>query len=139
MANVNLESKPLPQGAVVEVPKVALWLQTSAANFQVLDNVNICRNTDGLAKATSCLFKQFATEVTCAPSQNRVTAIHFNRPSVVPVEKGWIVDLIPVHIVENAVMVENQQLDANHYVRLTKETSVSGNFFAVLLLSQLST
>ncbi|KAI1086575.1 hypothetical protein F5B19DRAFT_478791 [Rostrohypoxylon terebratum] len=36
-------------------------------------------------------------EIKSAASQNRVSAnIHIEKPVVVPVAKGWVVDLIPV-------------------------------------------
>ncbi|KAI1411850.1 hypothetical protein F5Y13DRAFT_51726 [Hypoxylon sp. FL1857] len=139
MANVNSKSKRLPSGAAGELAKVAAWLQTGTADFQTVNNIKICRNTQGLADITTDLLKQFAAEVTIAPSENRVTAIHFDQPAVVPVEQGWTVDLIPVHINGGTITVESQPLELGHYVHLKKETRVSGEFFAVLLLSQLDT
>ncbi|OTA89593.1 hypothetical protein M434DRAFT_398485 [Hypoxylon sp. CO27-5] len=137
MANVNSKSKPLPSGAVGELSKVADWLQSSEADFQTVNNIKICRNTQGLANVTADLLKQFAAEVTSAPSENRVTSIHFDQPAVVPVEEGWTVDLIPVHISSGTITVESQQLSLDQYAHLKKEARVSGEFFAVLLLSQL--
>ncbi|KAI1376329.1 hypothetical protein F4677DRAFT_88705 [Hypoxylon crocopeplum] len=137
MAGANSEAMLLPSKAISELPKVADWLQTSDADFQTVNSIDICRNADGLASTTADLLKQFAAEVKSAPSQNRVTAIRFDQPAVVPVEKGWNVDLIPVHIV-GTVMVESQQLELGSYVHLKREARVSGEFFAILLLSQLS-
>ncbi|KAI2467928.1 hypothetical protein F4781DRAFT_289235 [Annulohypoxylon bovei var. microspora] len=137
MANANLQTKPLPSGAINELSEVAGWLQSNDADFQSVNNIKICKNIHGLASATDNLLKQFAKEVTSPPSQNRVTAIHFDQPAVVPVEKGWVVDLMPVQIVEGSVTVESKELNLGHYVHLTEEARVSGNFFAVLLLSQL--
>ncbi|KAI1138519.1 hypothetical protein F5Y05DRAFT_384329 [Hypoxylon sp. FL0543] len=139
MANVNSKSKPLPSGAAGELAKVADWLQTSEADFQTVNNINICKNTQGLATVTDELLKQFAAEVTSAPSENRVTAIHFDRSAVVPVEDSWTVDLIPVHSNGGTITVESQQLSIGQYVHLKKEVRVSGESFAVLLLSQLGT
>ncbi|KAI0835750.1 hypothetical protein F5Y06DRAFT_275287 [Hypoxylon sp. FL0890] len=139
MANINSKSKPLPSGAVGELAKVADWLQTSEADFQTVNNIKICRNTQGLANVTTDLLKQFSAEVTSAPSENRVTAIHFDQPAVVPVEQGWTVDLIPVHTNGGTITVESEQLNLGQYVHLKKEARVSGEFFAVLLLSQLGT
>ncbi|KAI1086573.1 hypothetical protein F5B19DRAFT_478770 [Rostrohypoxylon terebratum] len=137
MANNNFKIKPLPSGAVAKVPPVALWLQTSAANFQLVDNIKICKNIEGLADKTTDLLKYFAAEVTFPVSQNRITAIHFDEPAVVPVEEGWTVDLIPVHLVGGVMKVEDEVLNPEFYVHLTKKAQVSGDFFAVLLLSQI--
>ncbi|KAI1455377.1 hypothetical protein F4805DRAFT_271501 [Annulohypoxylon moriforme] len=137
MANINLQSKPLPSGAITELSKVAEWLQSSAADFQTVNNIKICKNTQGLANATETLLKQFAKEVASPPSQNRVSAIHFNQSASLPVETGWVVDLMPVHIVGGSAAVESKELKLGHYVHLTKEAQISGDFFAVLLLSKI--
>ncbi|KAI1400051.1 hypothetical protein F4819DRAFT_487945 [Hypoxylon fuscum] len=137
MSSEDLKGKPLPSKAVDELAKVAAWLQSDAANFEVVDNIKICKNIDGLATATVDLLKRFTAEVKKRPTQNRITALHFDQPAIVPVEEGWNVDLIPVHLVEKPVEVESQQLNLGHYFHLTKEARVSGEFFAVLLLSQL--
>ncbi|KAI1780707.1 hypothetical protein F4818DRAFT_396554 [Hypoxylon cercidicola] len=130
------KSKPLPSQAVTELVKVASWLQSEKADFQYVDNINICNNKEGLAKVTNDLIKQFATEITPKSSQNRVTAIHFSQSGIVPVEQGWTVYIMPVHVVGGTIMVEDQQLNLGFYCHLEENTHVSGDFFAVLLLSR---
>lgn len=63
-------------------------------------------------------------------------AIRFDKSAVVPVEEGWTVYLIPVHIVGGIVTVEGQQLNLGDYCYLEENVQVSGTFFAVLLLSR---
>ncbi|KAI1447105.1 hypothetical protein F5Y02DRAFT_380997 [Annulohypoxylon stygium] len=137
MANINMRIKSLPQGAIAEFDKVSKWLRSNDANFQSVNNTKICKNTQGLADITNDLLKQFAREIDCPSSQNRITAIHFNQSAAVPVEEGWVVDLMPVDMGEGPVTVESQKLNLGQYVHLTEEANISGNFFALLLLSQL--
>ncbi|KAI0896260.1 hypothetical protein F4806DRAFT_55993 [Annulohypoxylon nitens] len=136
MASVDIQPKPMPSGAITEFIRVGEWLQSSAANFQAANNIKICKNTDALAEVTKALLKQFVKEVTVNSLETLVTAIHFEQPAMVPVEEGWVVDLMPIHT-EGSVYVGNTELNLGHYVHLTKEVDVSGNFFAVLLLSKL--
>ncbi|KAI2641348.1 hypothetical protein GGS26DRAFT_287 [Hypomontagnella submonticulosa] len=136
MANNDLKGKVLPSGAVAELSKVFEWLQSKDSDFQPVGNIKIFGNTKGLADATTNLLKQFAAEVTSTPSTSRVTAIHFDEPAVIPVDHGWEVDLIPVHIAKGPVLVGNERLNMGYYFHLTKEVQVSGGFVAVLLLTQ---
>ncbi|KAJ8131625.1 hypothetical protein O1611_g2007 [Lasiodiplodia mahajangana] len=101
MADSTLENKSLPPGAVAELEKVANWLQSPDAKFQTANDVQICHNTEELATVTTGLLEGFArTEVKDKPTESRVTAIHFDSPTMVPVEAEWVVDLIPIHVVE---------------------------------------
>ncbi|KAI6086211.1 hypothetical protein F4821DRAFT_238691 [Hypoxylon rubiginosum] len=136
MSNDGLKSNRLPSAAITELLKVADWLQSEKAKFQNVDDVNICNNREGLTKATSNLISQFATKVIRASSENRVTAIHFTKSAVVPVEQDWAVYFIPVHIVEGPVMVGDQKLDKGDYCHLEENVEISGDFYAVLLLSR---
>ncbi|KAI1215158.1 uncharacterized protein F4807DRAFT_406116 [Annulohypoxylon truncatum] len=137
MANINLQIKSLPSGAVAEFEKVSKWLRSNAAEFQNINGIKICKNTKGLADITNHLLKQFARVVESTSSQNRITAIHFDHSAAVPVEEGWVVDLMPVDVDEGPVTVGSQKLNLGQYVHLNEEADVSGNFFALLLLSQL--
>ncbi|KAI2618370.1 hypothetical protein GGR54DRAFT_640496 [Hypoxylon sp. NC1633] len=138
MASTNLKTKPLPSGAESELDKISAWLRDSDADFQSVSGINICRNTTGLTTTTADLLKHFLAEIKPAPSQNRVTAIHFDQHAVVPVEKGWAVDLIPVHIEDGVATVGSEQLDLGNYIHLNEESRVTGNFYAILLLSELA-
>ncbi|KAI5924568.1 hypothetical protein F4810DRAFT_664212 [Camillea tinctor] len=129
--------KLLPQGAIAEIPKIAEWLQSKEAEFKIVDDIEICKNSNDLAKVADKFLKKFAKEVTPNPSQNRLTAIYLDQPTIVPIDQGWIVDLIPVHVVEGIVTVEGRQLDKGHYLHMKEEAWVSGDFYAVLLLTEL--
>ncbi|KAI1428428.1 hypothetical protein F5Y12DRAFT_782598 [Xylaria sp. FL1777] len=131
---MDIQSKSLPSGADAEVGKVAAWLLSKDANFQIVDDVDICKNTKGLATITSDLLELFANEIQIL--ETRVIAIHFHRPTIVPLEQGWIMDLIPIHV-EGPVTVGGQSLDLNSYFHLTQQARVSGDFFGLLLLSRL--
>ncbi|KAI1098785.1 hypothetical protein F4804DRAFT_350046 [Jackrogersella minutella] len=87
MANVNLQTKSLPSGAVAELVQVAKWLQSIAADFQPVDNVEICQNTEGLADITKNLLRRLSSELTArsTPSENRVTSIHFSQPAALDI------------------------------------------------------
>lgn len=63
-SNSDPASKPLPPQAIGELTKVATWLQSGKAEFQHVDNVNICNNKAGLTKVATNLIKEFATEIT---------------------------------------------------------------------------
>ncbi|KAI1099110.1 hypothetical protein F4804DRAFT_94058 [Jackrogersella minutella] len=63
MANVNSKSKRLPELAANELAAVSEWLQSDKADFQTVNQINICGNPEGLAVATADLLKQFAAEV----------------------------------------------------------------------------
>ncbi|GAW15324.1 hypothetical protein ANO14919_047330 [Xylariales sp. No.14919] len=142
MSTLSMESKPLPSGADAEARKVAKWLLGKDADFQIVEDVDICKNTKGLATVTSDLLELFTDEIQnwiphrAKPSEIRVTAIHFNRPTIVPLEKGWMMDLIPIHVNEN-VKVGDRSLDLNSYFHLAQQVRVSGDFFGLLLLSRL--
>ncbi|KAI0378153.1 hypothetical protein F5Y04DRAFT_262526 [Hypomontagnella monticulosa] len=138
MAKNDSKSKALPSGAVTELSRVFEWLQSRNADFQSIGNIKIFSNTNGLADATNNLLKQFAAEVKSTPSTNRVTVIRFDQPAVIPVDQGWEVDLIPIYITKGPVVVGDEQLDMGYYFHLTKEVQVSGEFVAVLLLTQLA-
>ncbi|OTA98068.1 hypothetical protein M426DRAFT_17793 [Hypoxylon sp. CI-4A] len=135
MASATPESRPMPPGAAGKLANVALWLQKSAADFQDVNNVKICKNTKGLVDTTTELLKHFAVSIKSTPSQHRVTAIHFDKPAAIPIEKGWTIDVIPVHLVGEDVEIGGYPVDLENYFHLEGETKVSGDFFAVLLLS----
>ncbi|KAI0529953.1 hypothetical protein GGR58DRAFT_495102 [Xylaria digitata] len=141
MAN-PVESRPLPATADAEVENLATWLRSDEADFQTVDQIRICKNTDGLSGATSKLSALFRDEIKGRLSnglvKTRVTALHFENPTAVPLEPGWIMELIPIHIVEGAVEVGDQQHTPSSYFHLTAQARVSGNFFAVLLLSRIA-
>ena len=67
-------------------------------------------------------------------AESRVTAIHFHYPTVVPVNAKWVIDLIPIQVVEGPVVLGECELGRSSYVHLLKEASVLGNFFGLLLL-----
>ncbi|KAI0539202.1 hypothetical protein GGR58DRAFT_525178 [Xylaria digitata] len=142
MSTLNVEIKPLPSGADTEARKVASWLLSKDANFQVVEDVDICKNTKELATMTSNLLELFANEIQnriprkAKPLETRVTAIHFNRSTIVPLEQGWMMELIPIHV-EGAVVVGDRPLDPDSYFHLTQHVKVSGDFFGLLLLSRL--
>ncbi|KAI0440204.1 hypothetical protein F4803DRAFT_528205 [Xylaria telfairii] len=137
MADSALENKSLPDGAVTELEKVAKWLRSPDANFQITDNVKICNNTNGLAAVTADFLQKFAKEVPVCVSESRVTAIHFDSPTTVPVDAGWVVYLVPIHVLEGPVTVEGRPLSPNSYIHLATGASVSGGFFGLLLLFHL--
>jgi hypothetical protein len=63
MSGANLSGKSLPSKAVDELAKVAAWLQSSTAKFEIVDSIKICKNIDGLATVTAGLLKRFTAEV----------------------------------------------------------------------------
>jgi hypothetical protein len=67
-----------------------------------------------------------------------VTAIHFDRPAVVPAEEGWVMDIIPIHIAQGPVTVSSHELGLGHYAHLKGEARLTGDLYAVVLLSKLS-
>ncbi|KAI1447104.1 hypothetical protein F5Y02DRAFT_51855 [Annulohypoxylon stygium] len=138
MADANSQSKPLPPRAVSALSKVSNWLRDDIADFQTLKNTKICKNIQGLADITAELMRGFAAEVKFTSSENRVTAIRFDEPAIVPVDEGWVVDLIPVHIMGGIAKVNNSEIKLVNYARLREGAEVSGQFFAVLLLSRLA-
>ncbi|KAI3317586.1 hypothetical protein HD806DRAFT_541054 [Xylariaceae sp. AK1471] len=144
MTTPAAESRPLPSGAEKDIGKVAAWLLSTEANFQTVDHVTICKNIGGLATVTSDLSELFAGEIKkqipgrMKPVQTRVTAIHFDRPTVIPLKQGWVMELIVIPVVNGAVVVGDQPFAPNSYFHITDQAQVSGDFFGVLLLSQLS-
>ncbi|KAK5633231.1 hypothetical protein RRF57_008946 [Xylaria bambusicola] len=135
MADSAIVNKALPPGVIIELEKVAEWLRSADANFQTTNDIKICNNAGGLAAVTSGLLEKFTvTEVKNGPVESRVTAIHFDCPTIVPVDAGWIVDLIPVHVVEEPVILGEIPLSPNSYIHLSEKASVSGDFFGLLLL-----
>lgn len=76
MSSAESKAKPLPPNAAAELPNVAAWLQGSEADFQSVDNVSICKNTEALATATANFLKHFTSEVTvCHHLDPRKTCI----------------------------------------------------------------
>ncbi|KAF2966280.1 hypothetical protein GQX73_g7290 [Xylaria multiplex] len=63
MSALNVEIKPLPSGAHTEARKVETWLLSKDADFQVVEDVDICKNTKGLATMASNLLELFANEI----------------------------------------------------------------------------
>ncbi|KAI1419924.1 hypothetical protein F5Y12DRAFT_176199 [Xylaria sp. FL1777] len=144
MTNPAVESWPLPADAVSETDGVANWLRSEDANFQTVDQIKICKNINGLSTATAKLSEHFTEEIRsrlpngrAKPSQTRVSAIHFENPTAVPLEPGWVMELIPIYTVQGTVEVGGQQHSPNTYFHLTSPARVSGNFFGLLLLSQI--
>ncbi|KAI1300644.1 hypothetical protein F5Y03DRAFT_363987 [Xylaria venustula] len=144
MASFAVERRPLPPDAVAEADKVATWLRSGAADFQIVDQISICKNVNGLFSATSRLSELFEDEIKNhlpaghpRPSQTRVIAIHFEKPTALPVDPGWVIELLPVHVVQGPVEVGDQQHTPKSYFHLTTKTRVSGDFFSILLLSQI--
>ncbi|KAI1085988.1 hypothetical protein F5B19DRAFT_498789 [Rostrohypoxylon terebratum] len=136
MAIADIQLKPMPLGAPDEFKKIREWLQSNAADFQTANNIKICKNTDALSDVTKGLLKKFVKGVTVVSSKTLVTAIHFEQSAIVPVDEGWVVDLMPVHTT-GPVKVEGKDFNLGHYVHLTEDANVSGDFFAILLLSKL--
>ncbi|KAI1155939.1 hypothetical protein F4825DRAFT_446937 [Nemania diffusa] len=161
MAN-TVEIRPLPAGADAEVANLATWLNSGEADFQTVDRIRICKNTDGLSSATSelsalfmgdikaCLIlwrnysnnpfdsRAFQDRLPDGHVKTRVTAIHFEDPTAVPLEPGWVMELIPILIDEGTVKVGDQQHTPNTYFHLTAQARVSGNFYGILLLSHIA-
>ncbi|CAG9997301.1 unnamed protein product [Clonostachys byssicola] len=133
--NLTIHSLPLADS---EIAEVAAWLETQDANFQCVENFQICQNTAQLAKVCNTLVKEIMKNTEPSPSQNRVSAMKFDRPAVVPTQDGWIVDVIPVKVTEGSVKIADQPLAVGQYARLAKSVEVTGDFFAVLLLSELA-
>ncbi|KAI1390661.1 uncharacterized protein F4822DRAFT_157605 [Hypoxylon trugodes] len=136
MASVGSEARDLPAGAYAELGNIALWFQSEAANFQVTNDIEVCTNTNGLAETAEKFLGEFRSEIRPPPSEVRITAIHFNQPTIVPVEEGWSVDLIPVRVVGDVVRVGGQMLWPSRYIHLQREARVSGDFFTILVLSK---
>ncbi|KAI0879543.1 hypothetical protein GGS24DRAFT_437829 [Hypoxylon argillaceum] len=141
MAN-TVEIRPLPAGADAEVANLATWLNSGEADFQTVDRIRICKNTDGLSSATSELSALFMGDIKDrlpdGHVKTRVTAIHFEDPTAVPLEPGWVMELIPIDIAEGTVKVGDQQHTPNTYFHLTAQARVSGNFYGILLLSHIA-
>ncbi|KAM6511092.1 hypothetical protein FSOLCH5_011537 [Fusarium solani] len=138
-----MDIKPLPPAAVNAIDQVAAWVRSPAAQFEAVNDViKVCKNINGLVEVCQVLLKQFSVEVKSVPIENRVSAIQFHDPATVPVDKDWVVDLIPVHIdtaAEGTVTVSSQPLRIGEYAHLKEEAPVTGDFFAVLLLSKFDT
>jgi len=69
-------------------------------------------------------------------SQTRVTMIHIQKDTstMLPVDVGWEVDLIPVRQVGGQPSVGGEELGLGHYAHLTKSCEVTGDMYAVLVL-----
>ena len=55
---------------------------------------------------------------------------------MLPVEEGWEIDFIPVRVVGGKPSICDEELGLGFYAHLRGETEVTGDMYAVLLLSQ---
>ncbi|KAI0534984.1 hypothetical protein GGR58DRAFT_504771 [Xylaria digitata] len=126
-------NKPLPPGASDEILEVAKWLKGPKAKYSVTANTKFCSNPEELASVTSNLLSRFLEEMPNAPLESNVAAIHFEDSTDIPIDAGWVVNLIPVHEVQG-VAIEDHTLYSNHYVQLNKDRNVLGNFFGLIFM-----
>ncbi|VUC27755.1 unnamed protein product [Clonostachys rosea] len=133
--DLSIHSLPLADS---EIEEVAAWLETKDANFECVQNFQICKNTADLAKVCNKLVKEVLKNTEPTPTENRVSAMKFDRPAVIPTQDGWIVDVIPVKITEGPVEMADKLLAVGQYARLARPVEVTGGFSAVLLLSKLA-
>ncbi|KAI0502723.1 hypothetical protein F5B22DRAFT_652831 [Xylaria bambusicola] len=145
MANPTITQRRLPTDSITEVGRVATWMVSEDADFQTHDQIKICKNTSGLSATTSKLAELFTQEIKsqlpdghAKPLQTRVTAIHFENPTALPLEPGWMMEFIPIPTAQGVIEVDGQRAIPNYYFHLTAPVRVSGNFFGILLLSQIS-
>lgn len=153
MSSDGLKSWPLPSAAARQLREVASWLQSEKAAFHLVNSSEICGNKDGMVDVTSRLIAAIAAQhPVCinhicywgvantvksdqsASIENRVAAIHFDTLTVIPVDQGWAMYLIPVHAVKGTIIVDGQQLNMGHYCHLKETFQVEGDFYAVLIL-----
>ncbi|KAI0423464.1 hypothetical protein F5Y09DRAFT_356378 [Xylaria sp. FL1042] len=128
-----ISNRPLPPGASVEISKVAEWLQGPKAKYAVSGNTKFCSNSKELAFVTPNLLERFIEEMPKVPLESAVASICFEHPTLIPIDAGWVVNLVPVHDVQG-VAIEDHTLYSNHYVQLTKDSIVSGSFYGLLLV-----
>ncbi|KAI1289060.1 hypothetical protein F5Y03DRAFT_401331 [Xylaria venustula] len=129
----TISNKPLPPGASTELWKVAEWLQGPKAKYSVTDNIKFCSNPEELAYKTANLLETFLKEMPKAPLESVVAAIRFEQPAVIPIEAGWVVNLIPVDEV-HGVAIEDHTLYSNHYAQLNQDARISGSFYALVFM-----
>ncbi|KAI6083366.1 hypothetical protein F4821DRAFT_244979 [Hypoxylon rubiginosum] len=137
MSSDGLKSWPLPSAAARQLREVASWLQSEKAAFHLVNSSEICGNKDGMVDVTSRLIAAIAAQHPSDQSasiENRVAAIHFDTLTVIPVDQGWAMYLIPVHAVKGTIIVDGQQLNMGHYCHLKETFQVEGDFYAVLIL-----
>ncbi|KAI0974554.1 hypothetical protein F4678DRAFT_423139 [Xylaria arbuscula] len=99
--------------------------------------VIFCLRSAIVAPCTHCMSRAIITSLTYESGhihKRRVTGIHFNCPTIIPIDAGWVINLILIHVVEGPVGGGLSQLSPNSYVHLSKEASVSGDFLGLLLL-----
>ncbi|KAJ8132895.1 hypothetical protein O1611_g728 [Lasiodiplodia mahajangana] len=119
MASPKIEFRNVPADAIPEAEEVATWLRGGEADFQIVEGI----------------LKELPGDQT-RPSESRIVAIHFEQPTIVPYEQGWMMEFIPVHTVKGPVQVGGQELSPNSYVHLTTEVRVTGDFYVILLMSK---
>jgi hypothetical protein len=57
------EVRGLPADASTEAEKIATWSLSEEADFQSIDQIQICKNTSGFATVTSKLSGLFTEEI----------------------------------------------------------------------------
>jgi hypothetical protein len=62
--------------------------------------------------------------------------IHVQQDTKLPVEEGWEIDFIPVRVVGGNPSICGKELGLGYYAHLTAESQVTGDMYAVLLLSK---
>ncbi|KAI0813987.1 hypothetical protein GGR55DRAFT_633467 [Xylaria sp. FL0064] len=143
MAKLFSERRSLPAGAAAEMEQLATWMRSEAADFQIEDQIKFCKNTKKLSSVASRLGELFTFEIEnllpsgySSPLKFRASAIHFEKPTALPVDPGWMIELIPVHIVRGPVEVGDEQHIPNSFFHVSTRTRVSGDFFGLLLMTQ---
>ncbi|KAI1200694.1 hypothetical protein F5X97DRAFT_77627 [Nemania serpens] len=141
MSNPTLRSIPFPVDATTEAKKVEAWLLSKDAEFQLVDDLNICKNLTGLASITDELVEIIgAANEHNIPNyeqsqEKSIIAIHFLHPTVLPLDQDWVMDLIPIHA-EEEIFVGDQLLDPGSYFHTTQQARVFGEFYGLVVLSR---
>ncbi|KAI1274203.1 hypothetical protein F5Y07DRAFT_401691 [Xylaria sp. FL0933] len=137
MAGLSSERRLLPAGAAVEAQKIATWMCSKEARFFHIENqIAFCTNKSELS--SNLLPNGYSKS-----QISHVTAMHFEKPTVLPVYSKFMVELIPVDILRGPVQVGDKKYIPNTFFHVSNETQdegetrVSGDFFALLFMTPL--